>query len=177
MNQILTYFAAVDTALSKVIKPIVIALSLLVAGAMVLGIVTRSVFNSPMFGLEEIILFSVMWLYMLGAALASRERSHLSADFVSVVFTDPSWRHRMHLLATCISLVMVCAFVIWSFNLLNWGLNMQQSTPVFQLPLYLSQSSLFCASVLFLFYTLRDLLNDIQALRGQPQQVDAEVNI
>ena len=61
---------------------------------------------------------------------------------------------------------MVVAFVVWSYDLLAWGLTRRQSTPVFQLPLYLSQGSLFAASVLFLFYTLRDTLQDLKQLTG-----------
>lgn len=133
---------------------------------MVLGIVMRSALNAPMLGLEEVILFSVMWLYMMGAALASRERSHLSADFVAVFVNNARTRNALHLLATLISLIMVIAFVVWSYDLLSWGLERQQSTPVFQLPLYLSQGSLFAASVLFLFYMLRDVIQDITQLAG-----------
>lgn len=167
MATLLAFFETLDAFLSNIIKPLVILLSLLVAGGMALGIFTRSVLGVPMLGLEEIILFSVVWLYMLGAALASRERSHLSADFVTVFVTHEKLRNSLHLLATLISLVMVIAFVVWSYDLLIWGLTKRQSTPVFQLPLYLSQASLFCASLLFLFYILRDALQDLnRLLRG-----------
>ncbi|NND83246.1 MAG: TRAP transporter small permease subunit [Gammaproteobacteria bacterium] len=162
LDKVIAGYDAVDTVLQKIIVPLVVFLSLLVAGGLVLGIVLRSGFNTPMLGLEEIILFSVMWLYMLGAALASRERSHLSADFAATFIRSARWRHRVHLLAGSISLVMVCAFVVWSYDLLAWGLTHQQSTPVFQIPLYLSQGSMFCASILFLFYVTRDMLNDIR---------------
>ena len=164
MDSLRAIFTSIDSALSKIIQAVVVILSLFVASAMVLGIVLRSVLNAPMLGLEEIILFSVMWLYMMGAALASRERSHLSADFVSVVVSNARVRHGLHLLATLVSLVMVLAFVVWSYDLLAWGFSKQRSTPVFQLPLYLSQASMFCASLLFLFYMLRDVVNDLDQL-------------
>jgi len=159
-----TVFDRVDAALSKVIRMVVVVLSLFIAGAMVLGIFMRSALHAPMLGLEEIILFSVMWLYMMGAALASRERSHLSADFVAVYVKSARVRNTLHLAATLVSLAMVVAFVVWSYDLLAWGLTKRQSTPVFQLPLYLSQASLFFASLLFLFYMLRDVMHDFDRL-------------
>ena len=167
MEKLLKGFERIDSALSKVIRVAVALLSLFVACAMVAGILMRSAFNAPMFGLEEIILFSVMWLYMMGAALASRERSHLSADFVAVFVKDTGVRNALHLLATLISLAMVMAFVVWSWDLLAWGLSKRQSTPVFQLPLYLSQACLFTASLLFLFYMLRDVLHDFDRLSSE----------
>ena len=157
----------IDLAIGKVLQPIVVFLSLLIAFGMVAGIVMRSVFSAPMLGLEEIILFSVMWLYMLGAALASRERSHLSADFISTYVTNLKIANSIRVFATLITLVTVIAFVLWSHSLLAWGLEKQQSTPVFRIPLYFSQGSMFCASMLFLFYVLRDLLNDVHSLREQ----------
>lgn len=164
MSRLRSLIATIDAYLHGAIRAVVIILSLFVAGSMVLGILMRSAFSAPMLGLEEVILFSVMWLYMMGAALASRERSHLSADFVSVMISNGRTRNAIHLIATLVSLVMVLAFVVWSYDLLAWGLSKQQSTPVFQLPLYLSQSSMFAASLLFLFYTLRDVSNDIERL-------------
>jgi TRAP-type C4-dicarboxylate transport system permease small subunit len=163
---LLKAFEKVDSLLCPVIRLAVALLSLFVAIAMALGIFMRAALNAPMFGLEEVILFGVMWLYMMGAALASRERSHLSADFVAVYVNKARVRDTLHLIATLVSLIMVVAFVVWSHDLLAWGLAKRQSTAVLQLPLYLSQASLFCASLLFLFYTLRDVLLDIERLRG-----------
>ena len=166
MAKWLRVFESIDSVLSKFIRLAVVLLSLFVACAMVLGIFMRSAMHAPMLGLEEIILFGVMWLYMMGAALASRDRSHLGADFVSVFVRKTRIRNALHLLATLISLAMVIAFVVWSYDLLAWGMSKRQSTPIFQLPLYLSQASLFCASILFLFYMLRDVIHDLDRLRG-----------
>ena len=160
----LSLYQWLDRLIIYAIKPIIVLLSLLIAAGFALGIFMRSMLNTPMFGLEELILFSVMWLYMLGAVLASQERSHLSADFVSVMCKSPRIRAASQWLATAISLAMALFFVSWSYDLLAWGLKKQQSTPVFQLPMYLSQGSLFVASLLFVFYLSRDFVLDTRAL-------------
>ena len=160
-------FEKADAVINPVVRWLVIILSLLVAVGMVLGIVMRSALNAPMLGLEEIILFSVMWLYMMGAALASRDRSHLSADFVAVFVKRKALRDGLHLIASLISLIMVLAFVVWSFDLLAWGVSRQQTTPVFRIPQFLSQASIFAASLLFLFYLLRDMGEDLEKLRNR----------
>ncbi len=131
---------------------------------MVAGIVSRELLGQPLLGLEEIVLTSVMWLYMMGAALASKERSHLSGDFVQVVTHNPATRARVRFLATCITLVMAIVFSVWAFSLMAWGLERQQSTTALRIPLYVAQSSLFVCSVIIIFYTLRDVLSDAQAL-------------
>ena len=147
-----------DRFIGRLLSPTVVILSLIGALCMVTGIVARSVFQQPLLGLEELILFSVMWLYMLGAALASRENSHLSADFLSEFIQADKARRLLQLFARIFSLIAVIAFVCWSFNLLQWGLTMEQSTPVIKLPYYLVQSSMFVAAVTMAIYVLRDLL-------------------
>ena len=161
MKSILYVINRIDNGLSQVIKPIVIILSLFVASALVFGIVSRSALNNPLLGLEELILFAIMWLYMLGASLASREGSHLSADFINNYVKSDKLKQFIRNLAMLISLIAVLAFVVWSYSLLTWGFTMQQSTPVFQLPMFITQSSMFVASILFLFYMIRDILTSI----------------
>ncbi len=158
MKTLISSINRIDQILALLLLPLVVILSLAVAGLMVTGIFTRSVLGSPLLGLEEVILLAVMWVYMVGAALASRDRTHLRADFVNVFVTDDVLRNRLHTVAHLISTVMVIAFAIWSLDLLMWGLDKRQATTALQIPLFLAQGSMFFASVLMLFYVLRDLL-------------------
>ncbi|MEM7281779.1 MAG: TRAP transporter small permease [Pseudomonadota bacterium] len=155
-----------DRLVTAVIKPLVVILSLFVALSMVTGILARSVFGAPMLGLEEFVLLSVMWLYMLGAGLAAQENSHLRADFVHVISDNPKFLSATKLIASVISLFMAVVFVVWSWDLLLWGVTRQQSTAVFQIPLYASQASLFVCSLLFVLFTARDVYNDYSKLTG-----------
>ncbi|MEA1079069.1 TRAP transporter small permease [Marinobacter qingdaonensis] len=166
MTGILTFISRIDRVLAILIKPIVVVISLAVAVMLTYGIFTRAVLDAPVFGLEELVLMAAMWLYMLGAVLASRDRSHLTADFIEVITDNARVIKAVHLLATSISLFMAVMFAVWSYDLLQWGVQKGQTTPVFQLPWYLSQGSLFVASVLFIFYLIRDFLSDLTGLHA-----------
>ncbi|WP_104203355.1 TRAP transporter small permease [Billgrantia saliphila] len=161
MKGIKYYFAVFDNAVTMLMKIIVTALGIFVSFAMVIGIASRALFNVPVFGLEELVLMAAMWLYMLGAALASRERSHLSADFIQAFSTNQTLHDVMRLIATLLSIVMAIFFVAWSYSLFSWGFERGQVTPVFSIPQYISQGSLLVASVLLLLYAVRDMVNDI----------------
>ena len=153
-----------ERILIKVARPAVVVLSLFIAVSMVAGIVARSVFNAPMLGLEELILFSVMWLYMLGAGLAAQEGTHLKADFLHVLSSNKSFLAGAKLLSALISFVMAIVFVVWSWDLLHWGVTRQQSTAVLQIPLYASQASLFVCSLMFVAFTGRDLVAAVRSV-------------
>lgn len=158
---------ALDGLLVRIIHPILIFVGLAVAVILVVGILSRTVLGSPIFGLEEIMLIGIMWFYMLGAALASRERSHLSADFVKVISKNPVIWRSASILSTVISLFVAIMFVTWSWDLFSWALQKGQSTPVFAIPWWVSQSSLFVAALLFVVYLVRDLFQEITGLRGE----------
>ncbi|MED5499399.1 MAG: TRAP transporter small permease [Pseudomonadota bacterium] len=160
MKALISTISYLDSAASSIIKAVIVVLSIIVAFAMVIGIVARTVLGVPVFGIEEIILMSAVWLYMLGAIMASRERSHLSADFVQTFVKNDAVSGAIQLLATGLSLVMAVFFIWWSYSLFSWGVQRGQVTPVFSIPLYVSQSSIFLASILLFLYALRDLVQD-----------------
>ncbi|MBR9865616.1 MAG: TRAP transporter small permease [Oceanospirillales bacterium] len=166
MTGLLSFIEKVDMLLALIVKPIVVVISLAIAFMLSYGIFSRAVLGTPVFGLEELILMGAMWLYMLGAVLASRDRSHLCADFVQVITDNQRIVTFMHLLATLVSLFMAVMFATWSYDLMLWGLKKGQTTTVFHLPWYLSQSSLFVASTLFIFYLIRDFCNDLLSFRN-----------
>lgn len=66
-------------------------------------------------------LIEIMWFHMLGAALASRERSHLSADFVKVLSKNPKVWRAAALISTAISLFIAIMFVTWAWDLFSWA--------------------------------------------------------
>jgi TRAP-type transport system small permease protein len=164
MRAIVDLFTSIDNALAAVMKVAVVVMGIFVSFALVFGIVSRSFLGVQVFGLEELVLTAAMWLYMLGAALASRERSHLSADFIEAFSRNETLNEVIHLIATTLSLVMAVFFVTWSYSLFAWGLEKGQVTPVFSIPQYFSQSSLFVASILLLIYMLRDFIHDVGKL-------------
>lgn len=156
----MSFISRVDSVVHFIVRPIVVVFSLAIACMVSWGVFSRYVLQSPIFGIEELILLSAVWLYLLGAVLAARDRSHLSADFISVLSSNPRVIIGFRTLSSVISLVMACFFVVWSQSLLGWGISKGQSTTVLHIPMYYSQGSLFVGSLLLVFYLFRDVLQD-----------------
>lgn len=167
MKTMMDNLARADKVLAFVIQGAVTVLGLFISFAMVIGIVFRALLEVQVFGLEELVLMAAMWLYMLGAALASREGTHLSADFFQAFSSNESLNDIVKLIATILSAVMAGFFVGWSYSLFSWGFERGQVTPVFGIPQYISQGSIFVGSVLLLLYVLRDLIKDVGKVLGK----------
>ncbi|MDL0434060.1 TRAP transporter small permease subunit [Marinobacter sp. TBZ242] len=162
-------FKLLDWLLERVVGAIAAVAGLLVALGFVVGITARSILGIALFGVEELILLAVVWFYMLGAILASKQRAHLQADFIPVVVKNETVIIVVRLVATAISIVLAGLFVMWSNELLQWALARGQSTPVFSIPIYFAQASLLTAAIFMTLYLVRDLIDDIQALRHRQE--------
>jgi len=162
-------FFVLDSILTKILRPIIVTLGLTVAFMLAYAIFARTVMDSPVFGIEEIMLFCIMWFYMLGAVTASRQRAHLSADFVKVMSKNPVVHQLARIISSIISLVIAIMVVQWCYDLFAWGVDKGQKTPVFGLPQVLSQASLFVASIFFIVYILRDLWCEVKGFPNEAQ--------
>lgn len=157
-------FKCIDWLLDRIIAPIVAIIGLFVALSFVVGITARSFLGIPLFGVEELVLIAVIWFYMLGAILASKNSAHLRADFIPVVVKNEKVILAFRIIATVISILMAGLFVLWSNELFQWALQRSQTTPVFSIPIYVSQVSLLTAALFMTLYLVRDLINDIRAI-------------
>ncbi len=160
MVAFMSVLSRLDRTLGATKKAAAAILGLAVAWLMIVEVITRYVLGAPWFGLEEITLICVMWLYMVGASMACRERSHLKADVIQLLVKNQTLLNAVTLLSTLISLVMAIYIIQWSFDLVIWGLNKGQTTPVFGIPWVVSQSSLLAGAMFFAIYLLRDLIHD-----------------
>jgi TRAP-type C4-dicarboxylate transport system permease small subunit len=168
MGAAMRVLARLDRALSATLKTGAVVLGLAVACLMVLGVITRYVLGEPWFGLEEVTLLCVMWLYMVGASMACRERSHLQAGLMPLLLKSPLALSVVRSLTSLIALIMAIFIARWSFDLITWGLAKAQASPVFGIPWVVSQGSLFVGSVFFALYLSRDLVHDTrEAMRAR----------
>lgn len=163
-GRVLKVIDTFDKIMTTIAKPVVFVLGITIAFAFAGGVFFRTAVGTPVFGLEEIVLLSVMWFYLIGAGLASSERSHLSADFIPLIISNKRVVAAVALLATAISLVLSVFIFFWSLDLFQWGFEKRQATSVFRVPWFYSQFSLVAGSVLFIIYLTRDLLHDIRTL-------------
>ncbi len=164
MNTLLKALSRIDHAHIRIQKILLAALSVVVSVLMVVEVIARFVLHSPLFGLEEVILICMMWIYMIGAVVASHNRAHLNADIVAVATPNKRVHAIIRTLATFITLVIAGFILTWSYDLFAWGMEKQQGTPVFRIPWVVSQSSLFFASIMFLIYLGRDLVIDLGSI-------------
>ena len=126
----------------------------------------------PVVGLYEIITLAAMTMYMVGAVIASRNRSHLAVDYwsetrlkapVPGLCITGAW-HR--LLVAVITTAITVFFIYWTYKMFMWGAKRPQWTPAYGIPLWLPQSPLIIGAVGCFLYALGDVLKALTELRS-----------
>jgi TRAP-type C4-dicarboxylate transport system permease small subunit len=120
----------------------------IVAGAMIL----RFFFNVDLVGYEEILAFFALWLYMIGSAYGSYEKSQITADILTIMMQESRLKSSITLLAHFLTLVLGFVFMVWAYQFAAWSFSMNMETPVWRLPTIIGEGSVFIGLLLVSFY-------------------------
>jgi TRAP-type C4-dicarboxylate transport system permease small subunit len=164
LTQILAIFDMVNRPLIRAQKFIVILFGTFMAVAMTWTIISRLVFKNSLLGLEEIVLISAIWFYMIGAALACSERSHIKVDILTMFIKDQRILSLIQVLISVIVLAVTVVICRLSFELIEWAIVKKTALPATRIPSFVPQAAFAISTVAFLFYFVRDLLKDIVGL-------------
>ncbi len=113
----------------------------------------RYVFHVPMLWVEEIAVTPAFWVYMMGAAYAVYERSHISVDIVGITVHNPKRRLIIKFIASLITLGLAMLFVWWGYQFFVSDLALKMETATLRYPMIYGRCSIFfAAGVLGGFY-------------------------
>ena len=137
-------------------------ITLLVFGAVLM----RYIFHYPAMEVEEIATLVAFWLYFAGAIYGTYERSHIKTELIHLVFRQPRRYAMAKSAASLITLVLAGIMSYWGYTFFIWGIQKWARSPVLQLPMVYSQSSIFVGAVFMSFYFLVELVDNIRQALG-----------
>ncbi|MCZ4351229.1 TRAP transporter small permease subunit [Roseovarius aestuarii] len=152
-------------AIARFLDVVAIVSSLAVAGLMAFLVVARYVLGLSIVGLHELIMLAAVALYMTGAVIASRKRDHLTVDWIAGNITDPRRKAAHDLLIATLTIIITIFFIVWAYWMFSWGLKRPQTTPAYQIPLWVPQMAIGLAAVGCFCYAVRDFIGALLKLR------------
>nr|WP_245168313.1 TRAP transporter small permease [Desulfobaculum xiamenense] len=126
------------------------------------AVVARYIFQSDFYGSEELISMLAFWLYFMGAAQGSHDRSQISADIVSCYIHDEKRRRAMHIVKDVVTLGVCLLVTFWALKFVAWGFKMHPKSPVFRLPMLIPHIAVGLGFVLMSWYHFVYLVQDIR---------------
>ena len=143
-------------------------------GLMILVNALFRIIKVDWFGSEELTLFVAFWLYFMGAACASRDDTHISADMVSLFTTNPKIRAIIDVIKNTIGTAMSAVFTVWCFQYVSWQAQLGAKSSVYKLPVIIATIPILICFALWTLYLIRDLVKALSVLTGKDNSAEIE---
>jgi TRAP-type C4-dicarboxylate transport system permease small subunit len=167
MAKLLKVIRGLDSSIAAVQRVFLFFLMSLLTGSMFTEIISRYFFGVSFFGLEDFIGYSAVWVYLIGSAYGSYERSHIKAEFIGVFVKSERKLNITRAVSASISTFMSCVFVKWSYDFCIESITMHEVTPTQSVPMIYFQSSFLVGGILMAGYFLWETIDfSFQAYRS-----------
>ena len=162
------------STINAVLVRILEALAILAAAALVLdvvwGVVTRAMPGGQAKWTEELARFLLIWVSMLGGALAFRRREHLGIDFlVTSMHTDVGDGLRL-LKQGIVCFAAIAVFLYGGIRIVSDAFIAQQTTPALGWKMGYVYAAVPLAGIFILFFALEEMLCPVA------NETDQEIN-
>ena len=130
----------------------------------VVQVLLRYVFHAPLMGIEEIMLFPTIWLYMLGGAMASQKRNHISCGILTLYIKKDLSMQIFNVVKCFVSFAVSVWLTYWAYWYFLYSLKTWKHSDLVGIPMFLGESAIFLGLLLMTLYAASDLFRDSKIL-------------
>jgi TRAP-type C4-dicarboxylate transport system permease small subunit len=141
-------------------------LIIVVALGQFVQVVTRYVFQVPVMGLEEMMLYPTLWLYILGSVNASREDTHIRANVLELFLKTERQHIILALIGEVCSLIIGLWLLSWAWSYTAYAWRVWRESPTLYFPTFYSDVSLVIGLALMMLYTAMHMVRHIRKLNA-----------
>ncbi|QEN09619.1 TRAP transporter small permease subunit [Oceanispirochaeta crateris] len=167
--------AYIDKVLQIIYDYIIIISGSIVTILIMTGAFMRYILKTDFYGSEEIILIFGYWLYFIGSISASRSKTHLNADMVSIFTQNPRIISIKEIIKDLLSLAICCVAIKWCYDYWSWTIALKPRTSVHKIPYYFQQFPMCLAFFMWGFYLIRDCVTSFLDLKNIDTKVSIEI--
>lgn len=120
----------------------------------VLQIILRYVLKLPLLGIEELMIFPTIWLFVIGGASASLRNDHIECGMIDSFIKDPKKLDIINLLKHILSSVISAVLTIYTFQMALYSFNLWKTSGTLYIPMFFAEGSIFLGMLLMFFYSL-----------------------
>lgn len=144
----------IDAALNRFLQ----CLMVLVTVVVVWQVFSRYVLNAPSSFTEELARFLLIWITLLGCALAYRHNNHLGLDMIYASATGAYRKAMYYVIHASVALFALFIMVIGGYLLVNMTEQLGQTSPVMGIDISYVYSVVPFSGVLIFVYALNALI-------------------
>lgn len=128
--------------------------------AMLAEVITRYFFGTSLFGLEQHVGYTAVWIYFVGSAYGAYERSHIKAEFIRILFKSHRKFYISKVASGIVASAMCIVFAQWSLELVCDSIRIGEKSPDgYGVPMVIYQSALLIGAILMAAYFLWEAID------------------
>lgn len=158
-----------DKILDYMMRTVIIIITVMASCTMLLQVIARYVFEVAISGLDEITGHTAVWLYLMGAAYGSFDRSQIKAEMIHLVIKNHRILNGVRALSTIIGAIVAGFMVVWSYGYVRWSILKHEVTPTLQTPTVVFQIAILIGAILMVYYFIREALDLLRQAFGSDQ--------
>jgi TRAP-type C4-dicarboxylate transport system permease small subunit len=159
-----------DNVIDYAMRTIIIIITIMASCTMLLQVIARYVFEAAISGLDEITGHTAVWLYLMGAAYGSFDRSQIKAEMIHLVIKNQRILNGVRAISTLIGAVVAGYMATWSYGYVKWSILKHEVTPTLQTPTVIFQIAILIGAILMVYYFIREALELLRQAVGNGQK-------
>lgn len=121
-------------------------------------VIARYVLKANLMGVEELMLFPIIWLYMLGGADASYEKSHIECGILTLYIKKERSICIFETVKRTLCAIILAWLCYWGFFFFSYSLKTWKLADITYAPLFYANIALTVGFVLMEIYAIRDVI-------------------
>jgi TRAP-type C4-dicarboxylate transport system permease small subunit len=132
-------------------------------------VVMRYIFEIPVMGLDELLVYPTLWLYFLGSVNASREDTQIKANVLDVFLKTDRSKLTVRVIADLMGVIVSVWLTYWAWDYFRYALKVWKESPTLYVPTFYAECSVFVGLVMMTIYALTYLIKNSRKLFTGPQ--------
>lgn len=125
-------------------------------------VILRYVLKAPLMGVEELMTFFIIWLYMMGGSVASEQRSHIECGILTLYIKKEKTMAVFKCFKSLFS-ILVCAWLTrWAFWFFLYSLKLWKTSDILNIPMFYGESAMLIGLLFMLFFAVLELIDYVR---------------
>jgi TRAP-type C4-dicarboxylate transport system permease small subunit len=138
-------------------------------------VLMRYVFEIPVMGLEELLVYPTLWLYFLGSVNASREDTQIKANVLDVFLKTDRTKLIVRVIADGMALIVALWLTYWAWDYFRYALRVWKESPTLYIPTFYAECAFFIGMVLMSAYAVWYLFKNLKRLAAISEDAREEM--
>jgi TRAP-type transport system small permease protein len=156
------FFSHADNLFDKTCTVLIVIGGTLITFTVVLQVLLRYVFKSPLFGLEEFSRLIAVWVYFLGAVFGTKLDSHVQGDVAERLFKSNRSKAFVKMLTWFLSGLLCILFLYHASKYCLWLYGTGERTTGLWWPRITSVGSMFFGAFFMTLYSIGNFFHSIE---------------